>query len=239
MRTYGKLAMIVLGIPGIIFLLVASTQILESSTDPSPFLDFVTDTLGDTASSAVFYAKFELCPLSLDYGYPIDTAWYLVELDRAETRVWLSTCGFVNTGCVVSNILYHVDASGVPWHTTATPPIVPGVSKFLLWAVTLFYNRIPENETDFWPYADKTVCVVDTIPNDDDYVTPDRFFSPILSPGYSPMDDEGMNLQPTDSFWVSLLFQAPDGLANARDTISDPPGMPIIFQITAEPAASR
>jgi len=236
MKVYSKLALILFGIPGIMFILVASTQILESSTDPSAFLDFVTDTLGDTSHSAQFYAKFELCPISLDYGEPIDTAWWILDIAYSEVRPWLSNCGFVNTGCVISNILFHVDASGVPWHTYATPPIEERRNKFLLWAVTMFRNRIPEYATDFWPYADKTICVVDTVPNDDDYVTTDRFFSPFLSPVYSHMDDEGMNLQPADTFWVSLLFQAPFDLADLADTIAS---SPIIFQITAEPAASR
>jgi hypothetical protein len=228
-----------LGIPGIVFVLMASTQVLESSTDPSPFLDFVTDTIGDTASPAAIYAKFELCPIGLDYGDPIDTAWYIESLELGDTSKWLRICGFYNSGCVISNILLHVDDSEVPWFTNATPPVEVARNKFLLWAVVMFRRHIPLWASGFWPLGNKSVCVLDVVADDNDYVTTNRFFNSLLSPAYSHMTSTGMNLYPADSFWVSLLFQAPSDLLDLRDTIPRDPRDRIIVHITAEPAASR
>lgn len=239
MRTYLKLICMVLGIPGIVFVLMASTQALESSTDPSPFLDFVTDTIGDTANPAAFYAKFELCPIGLDYGSPIDTAWYIYSLELAETLRWARICGFVNSGCVISNILMDVDDSEVPWFTSATPPVEVARNKFLLWAVVLFRRHIPDNAPSFWPLGNKSTCVLDVVADDNDYVTTNRFYNPMLSPAYPHMTSMGLNLYPADSFWVSLLIQAPSDLLDLRDTIPGDPGDRIIVHITAEPAASR
>lgn len=239
MKAYGKLLLIILGIPGLIIVLMASTQALESSTDPSPFLDFVTDTIGDTADVAMVYAKFELCPVSIEYADPIDTTWNIIGLEFRDSVLWDGICGFTNSGCVITNILYHVDASAVPWYTTSTPPVEVRVDKFLLWAITIFREHYFTDMTVFWPGADKTICVLDTVANEDDYVTEDRFFNPLASPPYPHMDDMGMNLQPSDSFWVGLLFQAPDGLSDYADTVPAHPDSAIILNITAEPAASR
>ncbi len=235
MKSYGKLLLIVIGIPGLIIVLMASTQALESSTDPSSFLDFITDTLGDTSDVALFYAKFELCPISLDYFDPIDTIWDLrIPLDT--TYTWESICGFQNTGCIVTNILYHVDITGVPWTTSATPPIENDWDKFLLWALTLFRDIPPMDTMSFMPGGDKEVCILDVVVDEDDYVTTGRFFNPLISLPYPGMDSLGLNLEPSDSFWVSLCFTSPWNISDRADTTSEDP---IIVKVTAEPAANR
>jgi len=235
-RNYGKLLLIVLAIPALILILMASTQSLESSTDPSTFLDFTTDTIGsDFTDIGLFYAKFETCPVGLAYSDPIDTIWEL-RVGFDSLIAWDSYCGFLNTGCVITNIMYHVDPSGTPWETSATPPVSNGVNKFLLWALTLFRRPGIELDTlNFWPGGDIEVCIVDALPDDDDYVTDERFYGPTTLP-YLYLDSLGMNFHANDTFWVGLLFKAPSNLSVLAETVSVDP---IIFTVTAEPAGNR
>jgi len=222
------------------YALWASTQALEFSTDA--FGPTYTDTTGDDTDSALFYAKFSVCPLELSLDstrfWPDDSVWWDLHIDLGlygeQYAIWRDTCGFVNSGCVVTNIRLCVIDSFSPWYTTSDPPYEAGLAKFNLWALVMGNIHHPPDSTwlSFWPMGDTGSCLLDTCPCDSlDYITVSRFYNPALDPSglVPPMDDTGMNLYPGKKFWIYLMFQSPVNYHAPPDSIGY-----LILKVNAE-----
>ena len=206
-----------------------------------------TDTSGVSESdNALFYAKFTMCPLELTLNPDTtlgDTLWELqvpVQADSTDIyEIWRDFpsarpgCNFINTGCVVLNVLLSVrtdttndippspgtDTIRADIYTHALPPYKPSVDgKFLLWAFVAGQARIVGEEDAFWPGGDTSACLVDTVP---EKATTNRFYSPasdIGAPLVPPMDETGMNLYPNKDFWIELMLQPPYNVPSPADT---------------------
>jgi len=178
-----------------------------------------TDTIGGvTEDGAYVYVRMSVCGVELTMLDESDTIWVVDTMFPEHYAVLEDGIGFRSTGCVLTNIKLACESDD--WRAGVIPPY-PGFERYVLWATTVLHPHPAPRIVDFWRTdSNRTINVMDTVPNYD-YITTERFYfngidpPPTLSP---PMDDTGMYLRYEGEFYIFLMIQAPTTVGVTSDS---------------------